>query len=81
MGLGQYHGERAFEAFLRARRMPYVSVNEARRTLVSPEAMGGSPDLKSFDFVVYTAASSAGRTGANLLVDVKCRRLPTPRLH
>jgi hypothetical protein len=77
MGLGQYHGDRAFEAFLRTRRMPYVSVNEARRTLVAPDAMGVA-DLKSFDFVVYTAAASA--VGANLLVDVKCRRLPTPRL-
>jgi hypothetical protein len=74
MGQGHHHGERAFEAFLRARRTPYVSVNEARRSLLPDD---GPADLKSFDFVVYTAATSVG--GANLLVDVKCRRLPALR--
>lgn len=75
MGQGRHHGERAFEAFLRARRTPYVSVNEARRSLIPGDGPGGH-DLKSFDFVAYTAATSAG--GANLLVDIKCRRLPVP---
>lgn len=73
MGQGRHHGERAFEAFLRARRTPYVSVNEARRTLIAGDGAG---DLKSFDFVVYSAAH--GTPGANLLVDIKCRRLPVP---
>lgn len=78
MGQGRHHGERAFEAFLRARRTPYVSVNEARRTLIPADA-GSNGNLKSFDFVAYTAALGGG---ANLLVDIKCRRLPTitPRL-
>jgi hypothetical protein len=71
MGQGRHHGERAFEAFLRARRTPYVSVNEARRALIAGGE--GCSDLKSFDFVVY---SGGGAGGANLLVDIKCRRLP-----
>lgn len=72
MGQGRHHGERAFEAFLRARLTPYVSVNEARRALIAGD---GPANLKSFDFVVYTAAT--GGT-SNLLVDIKCRRLPIP---
>lgn len=75
MGQGHHHGERAFESFLRARRTPYVSVNEARRSLLPLRGECGPTNLKSFDFVVYTATSAGG---ANLLVDVKCRRLPTP---
>ena len=75
MGQGHHHGERAFEAFLRARRTPYVSVNEARRTLVPSEGTGAG-NLKNFDFVAYTTAKG-GR--ANLLVDIKCRQLPACR--
>jgi len=49
MGLPRDHYERAFEAFLSARRIPYVGVNEARRNLLpnaghlrltTPEALG-----------------------------------------
>ena len=40
------HYEAAFEAFLRARRLPYIAVDEARRSLVAD----GS--LKSLDFIV-----------------------------
>ncbi|MDP1660307.1 MAG: HYExAFE family protein [Phycisphaerales bacterium] len=74
MGQGRHHGERAFEAFLRARRTPYVSVNEARRALIPGD---GPANLKSFDFVVYSAP---GGGASNLLVDIKCRRLPTAPL-
>lgn len=57
------HYERAFEAYLRAHRIPYVAVDEARRALVPAMARGdrggtsdagagegGTPDgdLKSF---------------------------------
>lgn len=63
------HYDRAFESFLRARRIPYVAVDEARKTLL-PRAGGAEldPALKSFDFVIY------GESG-NLLVDVKGRRV------
>ncbi|MFN7020476.1 MAG: HYExAFE family protein [Phycisphaerales bacterium] len=71
--------ERAFETYLRARRIPYVAVHEARRALLPPPTSPASstPDaIKSFDFLVY------GRN-TNLLVDVKGRRVPpaagTPR--
>jgi len=56
------HYERAFEACLRERALPYVAVDETKKALFS-----GSR-LKSFDFVVYS------RSGPNLLVDVKGRR-------
>ena len=56
------HYERAFEAFLRERRLPYVAVDESKRALFS------GAKLKSFDFVVYS------RGGPNLLIDVKGRK-------
>jgi hypothetical protein len=59
------HYEAAFEAYLRARRLPYIAVDEARRSLVAD----GS--LKSLDFIV----SPPGRT--SWLVDVKGRRFPS----
>jgi hypothetical protein len=59
------HYEAAFEAFLRERRIAYVAVDEARRSLVA----GGS--LKSLDFIV-----SPGE-GTSWLVDVKGRRFPS----
>lgn len=66
MAQRRHHYERAFEALLRERRVPYVSVDEARKTLV-PESSEGDGALKSFDFVVSTPRG-------NLLVDVKGRR-------
>lgn len=80
------HYERAFEGFLRARRIPYVAVDEARKSLV-PEVMGVAATgdsggaLKSFDFVIYgidSCAPGLGLTG-NLLVDIKGRRIPPSR--
>jgi hypothetical protein len=71
MGQGRYHYERAFEEYLRSRRIPYISIDEARKALL-PSAHGAyeepSPTLKSFDFVIYGE-------GTNLLVDIKGRRL------
>lgn len=74
MAQRSHHYERAFEEFLRARRVPYVAVDEARKTLLPSDhgaACGFDDDtlaLKSFDFVVYGRPS-------NLLVDIKGRRL------
>ena len=59
------HYEAAFEEYLRARQVPYVAVDEARRTLA------GDASLKSLDFIV---SSSSGRSW---LVDVKGRRFPS----
>jgi hypothetical protein len=59
------HYEVAFEAYLRDRRLAYIAVDEARRSLVAD----GS--LKSLDFIV----SPAGRT--SWLIDVKGRRFPS----
>jgi len=61
------HYEAAFEEYLRRSGVPYVAVDEARRSLLSD---GGS--IKSLDFIV-----SAGRGDTLWLVDVKGRRFPS----
>jgi hypothetical protein len=58
------HYEAAFEAWLRARDLPYVAVDEARRSRFP----GGS--IKSLDFIVSPPGGFAW------LVDVKGRRFP-----
>jgi hypothetical protein len=63
------HYEAAFEEFLRSRRLPYIAVDEARRSLIA----GGS--LKSLDFIV----SPPGQM--SWLVDVKGRRFPSGEEH
>lgn len=75
-----HHHERAFEGFLRARRIPCVGVDEAHKALL-PETSTDSDrlplSLKSFDFLVYTRPH-------NLLIDVKGRSagaLSRPRPH
>lgn len=55
------HYESAFEDYIRARGIPYVAVDEAKR------AAFRDAKLKSFDFIVYSA-------GPRWLVDVKGRR-------
>lgn len=84
MGQRRHHYEQAFEHYLRSRRIPYVSVNEARKALLpdtgrlrepdaddpdGASAPGHGSSLKSFDFVVYADPE-------NLLLDVKGRRIP-----
>src|SRR4051812_8105950 len=59
------HYEAAFEEFLRARQIPYVAVDESRRSLLS----GGS--IKSLDFIVSPPGPQTW------LVDVKGRRFPS----
>ena len=63
------HYEAAFEAYLRATLVPYVAVDEARRSLTACRS------LKSLDFIV--SPRSAGDAGAPWLVDVKGRRFPS----
>lgn len=58
------HYELAFEEYLRARKYPYVAVNEKRRSLV------GGESLKSLDFIVSPVM------GGSWLVDVKGRHFP-----
>jgi hypothetical protein len=56
--------EACFEDYLRSAGVPYVAVDEAKKALFA------GVQLKSFDFVVYSAR------GPNLLVDVKGRQHP-----
>ena len=56
------HYEAAFEAFIRARRVPCVAVDEAKR------AFFGEDGLKNPDFILYP------RLGPNLVVEVKGKR-------
>src|SRR5687768_4718405 len=65
MAQRRFHYELAFEHYLRANAIPYVAVDEAKRALQGKHLR---VKLKSFDFVVYSAA------GTNLLVDVKGRK-------
>jgi hypothetical protein len=65
MAIRGNHYDAAFEAFLRGRRTPYVSVDEQRRALLHDQS------LKSMDFIVYSARD------VNLLVDVKGRKFPS----
>lgn len=67
MAQRRFHYEQAFEAFLRANRMPYIAVDEARKTLLPADQP--LPSIKSFDFVV----SSRQPTDVRRLVDVKGR--------
>lgn len=77
MAQRRHHYERAFENYLRARRVPYIAVDEAKKTLLPDGASlrltsGGDDEglaLKSFDFVIYGERQ-------NFLVDVKGRRVP-----
>jgi len=59
------HYEAAFEAYLRHCAIPYVAVDETKRSLM------GDGSLKSLDFIVST------RRGESWLVDVKGRRVPS----
>ena len=56
------HYEAAFEAFIRARRVPCVAVDEAKR------ALSGDEGVKNPDFLLYP------RLGPNLVVEVKGKR-------
>ena len=60
------HYEAAFEEYLRSRGVPYVAVDEAKRSLLSD---GGS--IKNLDFIVSTP------NRITWLVDVKGRRFPS----
>lgn len=62
------HYEAAFEAWLRQRRVPYVAVDEAKRSQL------GETSLKNLDFILSPVAPRPG-----LLVDVKGRRFPSGR--
>ena len=61
------HYEAAFEEYLRSRHVPYVAVDESRRSLLPDSS------LKSLDFIVSTTR------GVSWLVDVKGRRFPSGR--
>ncbi len=58
------HYEAAFEDYLQSRGVPYVPVDETRKTIFS------GAKIKSFDFLVYPAESS------HWVVDVKGRSFP-----
>lgn len=60
------HYEAAFEEYLRGRGVPYVAVDEAKRSVLSD---GGS--IKSLDFIVSAPCQ------VTWLVDVKGRKFPS----
>lgn len=75
MAQRRHHYEAAFEAYLRDHRVPYISIDEARRALlprIAPLQVAEGPALKAFDFVVYGGSE-------NLLLEIKGRRLRPTR--
>jgi hypothetical protein len=64
MSKGSAHYESALADYLRSRGVPYVAVDEARRSIFA------GAKIKSFDFIVYPPE------GPNWLVDVKGRKFP-----
>lgn len=73
------HYEAAFEAWLRARQIPYVAVDETRRSLL------GDGSLKSLDFIVsptqppHLCAADYATGVSSWLIDVKGRLFPGGR--
>ncbi len=80
MNARRHHYERAFEAYLRDRRIPYVSVGDARKALLPEGASlhldaedgATAKSLKSFDFMIYGEQE-------NLLIEVKGRKVARAR--
>jgi len=83
----RHHYEQAFERYLRAERVPYVAVDEAKKALMpedtplrvrGPGGFEHEATLKSFDFVLY-GSSGSGRVSdgraCNVLAEVKGRRV------
>lgn len=68
MAQRRFHYEQAFEHYLRANRIAYVAVDEARRALTASGGRTVVLPLKSFDFVVYSPR------GVNLLAEIKGRK-------
>ena len=64
------HYEVAFEAFLRDRRVPYLAIDEKKRSLLE-----SGESLKNLDFVVHAPG------GNSWLVDVKGRKFPSGTEH
>ncbi len=81
--LRRHHYEHAFEDYLRAQRLPYVAVDEAKkarwpRRVVPHHAQptrraDRESSLKSFDVVLYDQPE--GQSRVNLLVEVKGRKI------
>lgn len=74
------HYEAAFEAYLRARTIPYVAVDETKRSLTisANSDLADQQTLKSLDFIVSPISARGERQGS-WLVDVKGRRFPSGR--
>lgn len=77
MGTRGGHYERGFEAYLRARRIPYISIDEAKKAILPEgtvlkapfaDGAGSAATLKSFDFVVHAPDKS-------YILDVKGRKV------
>lgn len=86
MAQRRHHYERAFEEYLRSRRIPYVSVDEARKALIparaspatrtapsSPNSPAENPDPSSGALKSFDFVIY-GQDG-NLLIDIKGRRV------
>lgn len=64
------HYELAFEEYLRSRQVPYLAVDESRRSLLPVDELAHT-SLKNLDFIVNASL------GVTWLIDVKGRRFPS----
>ncbi len=96
MGQRRHHYEHAFERYLRDSRIPYISVNEAKKSLLPDRAQlttrpttrglatDGTADGKANGSEVPKKLKNFDFVvygqGTNLLVEIKGRRLPAIRL-
>ncbi len=92
MAQRRHHYERAFEWFLRSRRIPYVAVDEARKALLPESAtLAVSTSVRSRTSTPESGESGPaaalksfdfviyGDAGSNLLIDIKGRRVGSSR--
>lgn len=86
MAQRRHHYEQAFETYLRSKRIPYISVDEARKALLpdgarlavrhaGAPAAGDERDRASPDRTLKSFDFVVYTPGGNLLVDVKGRRI------
>lgn len=94
MAQRRFHYEQAFEHYLRANRVPYVAVDEAKKALMPAAASGRKAQCSPVPVPVPGVGVGAGAgtslaalksfdfvvyaTGRNLLVDVKGRMFGSP---
>lgn len=90
MAQRRHHYEHAFERYLRDSRIPYISVNEAKKSILPDRAVLKTQQVRHDEDVSNRVEQETKKLknfdflvygqGTNLLVEIKGRRLPAIRL-